>query len=209
MKLYLSSYKLGNESDCLKDWISNNDNKILLIPNSRDANIQNEVAKSKIEQNKKMLEEVGFEVEILDLKKYFNNYQSLKEKVKEYNAFCVIGGNVFVLRQAMKLSGFDKYLIDNINNRNILYIGYSAGSCVLSKNLNGFHLVDDPINPYNTDEVIYEGIGIIDYSIAPHYKSNHKESELIDNVIEYFEKYNIKYKAIKDGDVIKVNWKEE
>lgn len=35
MKLYLSSYKLGNDTDYLRNWISNNDNKILLIPNSR------------------------------------------------------------------------------------------------------------------------------------------------------------------------------
>lgn len=108
----------------------------------------------------------------------------------------------------MKLSGFDKYLIDNANNKNFLYIGYSAGSCVLSKSLNGFELVDNPLNPYNNNEVIYEGIGLIDYVIAPHYKSNHKESKLIDNVVEYFKNNNINYKTLRDGEVIKINFDE-
>ncbi len=208
MKLYLSSYRLGNEMEYLKNWIRNNDNRILLIPNSRDAKPYNEEEKNKIETNKRMLEEVGFKVKILDLKEYFNDSKKLKENIENYNAFCVIGGNVFVLRQAMKLSGFDKYLIDNIENKGILYVGYSAGSCVLSKNLNGFQLVDEPINPYNNDEVIYEGVGLIDYAIAPHYKSNHKESELIDNVVEYFKNNNLIYKTLKDGEVIRVNWDE-
>ncbi|MBP3708722.1 MAG: Type 1 glutamine amidotransferase-like domain-containing protein [Clostridia bacterium] len=208
MKLYLSSYRLGNDSQYLKDWISNNDNKILLIPNARDAKKNAEVEKNKIATHKKILEELGFEVRILDLKEYFKDNEKLKEDIENYNAFCAIGGNAFVLRQAMKLSGFDKYLIDNINNKNILYIGYSAGSCVVSKCLDGLQYVDEPINPYNNDEIIYEGINLVDYTIAPHYKSDNKESKLIDNVVDYLENNNINYRALRDGDVIRVNWDE-
>ena len=201
MLLYLSSYKLGNRISYLKAWIKENGNKILLIANARDAKVQNELEKEKIEQNIKMLENIGFEVEILDLKKYFKDSKKLYEDLKQYNSFCVIGGNVFVLRQAMKLSGFDKYLCDNISNK-MLYVGYSAGCCVLAKNLNGYQIVDQPINPYNDNDVIYEGIGLIDYNIAPHYKSEHKESEIIEKLVEYMDKNNIVYKTLKDGEVI-------
>ena len=117
MKLYLSSYKLGNKTDFLKDWIRENDNKILLIKNSRDGKIQDEIEKNKINENIKMLEDIGFKVKILDLKQYFNNFEKLQEDVKNYFAFCVIGGNVFVLRQAMKLSGFDRYLKEISKNK--------------------------------------------------------------------------------------------
>ena len=41
-------------------------------------------------------------------------------------------------------------------NNKLLYIGYSAGSCVLTKNLDGFQLVDEPINPYNDENIIQE-----------------------------------------------------
>lgn len=202
MLLYLSSYKLGNKTIYLKEWLKENSNKILLIPNARDAKVQDDIEKEKINQNIKMIEDVGFEVTILDLKKYFNHSENLYEKLKEYNAICVIGGNVFVLRQAMKLSGFDKYLIDNFTNPNLLYIGYSAGSCVLSENLDGLQLVDEPINPYNENNVIYEGVGLLNYCIVPHYKSDHKESKLIDKVVEYMEENNRDYKPLSDGEVI-------
>ena len=202
MVLYLSSYKLGNKTTYLKNWIKKYSNKILLIPNSRDAKVQNNIEKENINENIKMLEDIGFEVTILDLKKYFNDSKSLNKELKDYNAFCVIGGNVFVLRQAMKLSGFDKFLINNSSNKDILYIGYSAGSCVLSKNLDGFQLVDEPINPYNNNEVMYDGVGLSKYCIVPHYRSNHKESELIDNVVEYMKKNNKEYTTLSDGKVI-------
>ena len=35
MKLYLSSYKLGNDIELLKEWVKNN-NKMLVIPNALD-----------------------------------------------------------------------------------------------------------------------------------------------------------------------------
>ena len=36
MKLYLSSYKVGNKIEELRKWIIEHGNKICLIPNSRD-----------------------------------------------------------------------------------------------------------------------------------------------------------------------------
>ena len=201
MILYLSSYKLGNKTEFLKKWINKNGNKLALIVNARDAKEQNDIEKEKINENIKMLEDIGFEVNILNLKKYFNN-NSLNKELTKFDAFCAIGGNVFVLRQAMKLSGFDKYLKENINNNKLLYIGYSAGSCVLAKKLDGLHLVDEPINPYNSDDVIYDGVGLLNYCITPHYKSNHKESILIDKVVQYMKKNKKNYKTLCDGDVI-------
>ena len=200
MILYLSSYKLGNKTDYLKNWIKENNNKILLIPNSRDAKTDKKRNKEKIESNIKMLEDVGFDVTILDLKKYFDNNNKLYEDLKGFNAFCVIGGNVFVLRQAMKLSGFDRFLQENKDDKNMLYIGYSAGSSVLSKNLDGLQLVDEPLNFHS--EVIYDGVGLVDYCIVPHYQSDHKESELVNDTVAYLDKNKLSYKTIRDGEVI-------
>lgn len=201
MKLYLSSFKLGNKIEVLKDWIKSNENKIALIPNSRDLKEKNEEEKEKILGYAKLLQDIGFDVEIIDLKDFFDNKKELNNEMKRFSAFCVVGGNVFVLRAAMYLSGFDKFLIEN-KNKNLLYIGWSAGSCVLSKSLKGLNLVDEPINPYNNDGVIYEGVGFLEKLFVPHYKSNHKESDLIDNVIEYCKNNNIEYDALHDGEVI-------
>jgi dipeptidase E len=106
----------------------------------------------------------------------------------------------------MKLSGFDKLLINlSKNKNNIIYGGYSAGVCVLAPNLHGLELVDD-VNqfPYpQQKEAIFEGLGILDYAIAPHYKSKkHSETEAVDKVVEYYINNKILFKALTDGEVI-------
>lgn len=204
MKLYLSSYKFGNNTAELKKWIEKNENnKVLFIANARDVYEDSEIKTEKINNDKKMLEEIGFEVTQISLKDYFNNYAKLKEDIKDYNIFCVIGGNAFALRKAMQLSGFDTYLKEISNKKDYLYIGYSAGICVLGKSMNGLELVDKPLNPYNNDEVLYEGIGLLDYLPVPHYDSpNHPESKFITNVVKYLDENRSPYKTLKDGDVI-------
>lgn len=201
MKLYLSSYKLGNREDYLKEWISNHNNIILLINNSKDHKVFDLEQQEKLNSYIKMLEDIGFKVELLDLRNYFGKYEELVKKVGNYSAFFVVGGNVFVLRQAYKLSGFDKYLIVN-KDKDILYAGFSAGSCVLSPSLEGLDIVDEAINPYNNDKVIYDGLNLINFTFVPHYKSLHEESALIDETVDYLDKNSIKYKTISDGEVL-------
>ena len=88
-------------------------------------------------------------------------------------------------------------------DNNYLYIGYSAGSCVLANSLVGLELIDLPINPYNDAEVIYQGIGLINYSIAPHYKSEgYHKTKLVDEVVKYFQDNKIDYKTLRDGEVL-------
>jgi len=202
MKLYLSSYKLGNNVDELKKWIEEKGNKIILIPNSRDIYEDGERLRNGIKSDAEMLQELGFDVEVISLKQYFGNPEQLEKDFSKYNAFFAIGGNSFALRKAMQLSGFDEFLKKQIDNPNFLYSGYSAGICVLSPSLLGFELVDEPLNPYNNDKVMYEGIGLLDYVPVPHYKSNHKESEKIDLVVKYMLENNIKHQPISDGEVI-------
>ena len=202
MKLYLSSYKLGNNIEELKRWIEENGNKIVLIPNSRDVFEDSERLRNGINKDIEMLKDIGFDVEVISLKKYFGNPKLLEEDFSKYNAFFAIGGNTFALRKAMQLSGFDKYLKKQIDNPNFLYAGYSAGICVLSPSLVGLNLVDEPLNPHNQEDVIYEGIGLLDYVPVPHYKSDHPESHLVDEVVKYMIDNNIKYQPLRDGEVI-------
>ena len=188
MKLYLSSFKLGNKTEELKEWITNNDNKICIIPNALDVSAEGKKP-LRIQEGIEELERLGFEVITIDL--------------KAFHAFYVLGGNTFVLRQAMYLSGFDKYLKEIAAKPKYLYVGYSAGICVLSENLHGLEIVDSPNeNPYNYENIIWEGIGIIDYQPMPHYKSEHPESALVDEEVEYCKKNNIAYRTLHDGDVI-------
>lgn len=202
MKLYLSSYKVGDKKEELINWINEHGNKICLIPNSRDIYPESERKTKGIQADVDDLTKLGFEVTVVSLKDYFENKAALLSRLKEFNAFYVIGGNTFALRQAMYLSGFDKYLKMIEDNPNYLYAGYSAGICVLAKDMHGLEKCDAPnINPYGID-TIWNGLGYFDYIFLPHYKSNHKETKLIDECVEYCNKHNIKYKTLCDGDVI-------
>lgn len=202
MNFYLSSYKVGDKGDELKKWINQYGNKICLIPNSRDIYPESERKSNGIKEDVNELTDLGFDVTVISLKDYFDNKEELINKLKEFCAFYVIGGNTFALRQAMYLSGFDEYLKSIENSSNYLYAGYSAGICVLAKDLHGLDVCDDPnINPYGID-TIWDGLGYFDYIFLPHYKSNHKETELIDASVVYCKQHNIKYKTLKDGDVI-------
>ena len=202
MKLYLSSYKVGNQTKELKKYIDEHGKKICLIPNSRDIYPDSERKLKGIQADVKELSDLGFDVTIVSLKDYFNNKEGLLSKLKEFNAFYVIGGNTFALRQAMYLSGFDEYLKTLDNNPNYLYAGYSAGICVLAKDMHGLEICDNSnINPYGID-TMWNGLGYFEYIFLPHYKSNHKETELVDASVEYCDKHNIRYKTLKDGDVI-------
>jgi dipeptidase E len=52
------------------------------------------------------------------------------------------------------------------------------------------------------EEIIWEGLALINYCLAPHFRSNHPESELIEQTINYFLNNKILFKALRDGEVI-------
>jgi len=204
MKLYLSSYKIGTKTEEMKKWIADNGNKILIISNAKDQYTDLERVESGTLNDIYELQEVGFEVERLDLRNYFGRKEELEKIFCSVKAFYVTGGNTFVLRKAMKLSGFDELLIKYANHPDYFYSGYSAGICLLSKDMSGVAIMDEPdVDPYNSGLApIYEGIGFIEETIIPHFESNHNETEAASNAVKFCVENKIPYITLKDGDVI-------
>ena len=57
--------------------------------------------------------------------------------------------------------------------------------------------------PYGNDiETVWEGLGLIDFSVIPHYQSNHPETDSADLVIQYFVDNGITFRTMRDGEVI-------
>lgn len=203
MRFYLSSYKLGNEVDKLRELIPAKNKKTAFISNALDFSNDFERRKKSEQSDIDDLTGLGLDVELVDLRNYFGRQDKLEKKLSECGVIWVRGGNVFVLREAMQRSGFDVILQRLVEKDDILYGGYSAGVCVLAPTLRGIDLVDDPhMKPYGDSETIFEGLNIIDYSIVPHYQSNHPESEKMEAVVEYMKKNGIPFKTLKDGEVI-------
>lgn len=202
MKLYLSSYRLGNSSEKLVKLLSDN-KRIAVIANAMDF-VDNLQRKESTEQSIIEIRNIGLLPEEIDLRDYFGKQKELSRKLNNFGAVYIRGGNTFILRRAMLQSGFDNLIKEKNKDPSFVYAGYSAGICVLSLTLYGLELVDNPnIVPqeYNK-KIIWDGLDIIDYSIAPHYKSDHPESRMVDKEVKYFIENKMPFKTLRDGEVI-------
>ncbi len=140
----------------------------------------------------------------LDLRDYFGNPAGLRAALSRYDLVWVTGGNAFVLRRAMKQSGFDDVITDMLDRDEIVYGGFSAGAVVAAPGLEGIHLMDDPDEvPAGYDpEPVWEGLGLIDHAIVPHFRSPHPESAAADRAVRHLGGRGLRYRALRDGEVI-------
>ncbi len=205
MKYYLSSYRLGNEIEKLKSLLKQTSGKFGYIPNALDsAKSDTDRLKNHIEKDMNSLKELGVEIELLDLKDYFGKESELKDKLAKLGGVYVSGGNTFILRQAMQISGFDKALVEMSDREDFVYCAYSAGVCVLGPTLRAYAIVDDSTEmPYSEiKETIWEGLGILDFIFEPHYRSDHPESETVEKEVQFCIDNKLLFKTYKDGEVL-------
>lgn len=204
MQFYLSSYKFGNETEKLKTMLPA-DSRVGHINNSRDWTTADPERRANHQREElEQLAALGFQVESLDLKDYFGKEDALREKLSQLNGIWVSGGNTFVLRQAMRLSGFDNIFQTLRQRKGFLWGGYSAGICILCDSLKYIKNVDDPNDfPYpGITESIYEGLGVFNYGLLPHYDSDHFESEAIGQEVQNCINNKWLFKTLRDGEVI-------
>lgn len=204
MKFYLSSYKFGNNTQKLQTMLPKG-SRFGHINNAKDFTGHDPVRKAN-HQNEEIsiLQSLGFEAEALDLTAYFGRQTALREKLLQLEALWVSGGNTFILRQAMSLSGFDELFEELKHNKDFLYAGYSAGMCVLCDSLKYIEMVDNPNDfPYpESTTAIWDGLGVFNFGLLPHYNSNHYESEAIGKEVQRCIDNKWLFKALKDGEVI-------
>jgi len=208
MRLYLSSYGIGNKPEKLVNLVGEN-KRVALIANATD--LDESYRSVGVEKQFSVLKSLGFTPEEIDLRKYFNKSEELKNALDGIGLLWVRGGNAFILQRAIEQSGLNKILPELLQKNSFVYGGYSAGVIVLSPTLKGVELVDDSVSipsSYQT-EFSWEGMNIIPYSIAPHFESDHPESEKVNLVIEYFKDNKIYFKTLRDGEVIIVDGKSE
>lgn len=202
MKFYLSSQGLGNEPEKLKKLVPKG--RIGYIPNALDFTGRDpRWIDPDVEQYVDSLRALGIKTEPLNLRDYFGQQDRLRHKIEELGAVFACGGNIFILRQAMRLSGIDELLNGMRSRRDFLYAGYSAGGCVLAPSLKVYETVEPPETPYpESREVIWEGLGLVDFVFLPHWESGRAESPSIAKAVEYCKRNHIPYKAVRDGEVV-------
>ena len=50
-------------------------------------------------------------------------------------------------------------------------------------------------------EIVWDGLGLVPFCIAPHYRSVHPESGMIEKAVEYFIENEMPFIALHDGEV--------
>lgn len=202
MKYYLSSYELGHRTKELFELCTLG--TIGYIPNARDFSYADPARKhARTHKDIKSLSQIGLAVRPIDLKDFFGRREELKQEVLKLGAIFISGGNVFVLRQALALSGLDSILDElKCTSDNFLYAGYSAAGCVLAPSLTAYKIVDEIDVPYpDQKEVIWTGLNHFDWYFLPHWDSDHPESKAINEEMAYCKENNLPYKALRDGEV--------
>src|SRR5690606_6885861 len=93
-----------------------------------------------VENDKNAFIELGIIVDVLNIE--LKNEQEIAETLSQNDFIYVSGGNTFYLLQELIKSKADKIISEQIENGK-MYIGASAGSIILSKNIEYIGLVDD------------------------------------------------------------------
>lgn len=207
MKLYLSSFRVGNDTDGFKDLVGKNGAKVAVIDNALDFSTDHKRRADSLQYEFDSMKSLGFIPEHIDLREYFDTPDKLVQDLSGFDVVWVRGGNTFILRKAMEKSGFREVIDTLIKTNRLVYAGYSAGICVLAPSLRGVELVDNPnveADGYDS-EIIWDGYGLIDFYPIVHYDSDHPESHLVDEELAHIQAAGIKYKTLRDGDVIIIN----
>jgi dipeptidase E len=204
MRMYLSSFKLGNRPEALQELVGS-DRRAAIVMNALD-NFPDPRSQWLQAQSDALIK-LGFSVSELDLRAYFGRENDLRGFAGSINTIWINGGNAFVLRRAMKQSGFDAFIRDALARDTHVYAGFSAAAVICYQSMAGLELTDDPNDaPQGYDrKIVWEGLDLLPYAIAVHYKSDHPESSSTDREIEFYQTNGIPYRSLRDGQALVVN----
>jgi dipeptidase E len=206
MKLYLSSYMLGDHTDQLHALAAHDRPRMAIITNALDSiSIESQIAytKNKLDIIDHFYSH-GFDPERLDLRYFFGRSEALRDLLARRHIIWAVGGNAFLLRKAMQASGFDGIIRDLLED-GIVYAGWSAGACVAGDDMRAVGLMDAPeatAPGYEAGAPCWEGLGLLPYTIIPHFESDHPESELANNAVRWAAENAVDYRALRDGEVL-------
>jgi dipeptidase E len=205
MRLYLSSFRLGNQPGALLHLLGGRTRTALILnaddyktPAHRDASRERELTE---------LRSLELDPTEIDLRQYFGRESELRPLLTGFDLVYVRGGNVFILRRALRQSGADRILTDLLGKDAIVYAGYSAGPCMLGPTLHGIQGdEDDPgMVPDGYDRaVIWDGLGLLPFALAPHYCLEPGVAGATPTV-DYYIDHHIPFVALRDGQALVVD----
>ena len=118
--------------------------------------------------DKEALEKLGFIVESLDV--INETIEKIGESIAKADCIFVCGGDTFFLLQELKRKGVDKMIAQHIEQGK-LYMGTSAGSAIVQKDIFVDHSEDDSRAPELNGD--FSALGFVDFYLHVHYGRNY------------------------------------
>ncbi len=174
--------------------------RIAVVLNALDdePNLERE---SRLEHERMSLAPVGTDAFELDLREFHGQPAELSAALVGVGLVWAAGGNALLLRAAMVHSGLDALLADRLGEDSIAYGGYSAGACVAGPPLRPADLFGDG---HAGRDPVWGGLGLVDFSIVPHYRSGGGEGAVMEQIAAHLEQTGLPHRVLRDGQAIAV-----
>lgn len=151
-----------------------------------------------VDAGKEALEKCGLMVDELEISTAPK--EAIDSKLQKNDYIYVSGGNTFFLLQELKRTGADKIIKEQVNSGKI-YIGESAGSIVMSRNIEYVKGMDDFSDAPNLGS--FSSLGLVDFYPVPHY-TNFPFKESVESIISSY-KGQLELCSISNTQAIVVN----
>jgi dipeptidase E len=193
MKLFLSSMHPSNHNALLTLLDKRRGTSVLLVTNGWDT-----YPKDRFEQELghtlEAFRDLDLSTSQLDLKTA--GIGDVQAALKEKALVWVMAGNTFYLNFYLHRSGFAGVIRDEMH-QGLVYGGESAGAAVAGPTIRGVEKVDD----HNEGpEVVWEGLGLVEFGVIPHYGWEKYRQSLEDAKTE-MEKY-VRVKTMSNQQAI-------
>ena len=188
------SYLAGTKNITKKYLSKMISNKIVFIPTAGNV----EPYTGYIDEGVEMLKSLGYELEIIDISKYDEDY--LKNKLSKTECICISGGNTFYLLQELKKKNLIGLLYERIKE-GLFYIGESAGAIIMSENIEYSQMMDDKSIASELDD--YTGVNVFEHYVLPHIGEYPFEESTQKTLENYQDKISLV--AINNSEAILVN----
>lgn len=157
-----------------------------------------------VDRDREILRQVGINFSEMDIAG--KTKETLRQELSGVDVVLVEGGNTFYLLEQMRKSGFDG-LLDELLDNNVIYVGSSAGAVVAGPNIEPVKYFDDP--KYAPSLRSYEGLGLVDFLILPHYEES-KHMQEYETAMKDCQKLGMPYQLLTNEESILVEgdtWK--
>lgn len=205
MRLYLSSYRLGDQPHQLPDMLAA-PGPAAVIGNALDA-VTVDARERAVDFEITALAGIGIDAEEFDLRDYFRHPRRCAERLARYRMVWLRGGTCSCCgmrwRAAAPIRPWRGSLCPTRSSTPVTApdAAYSSRACA---GWNSSTLRTRPSRP-TARHPRWDGLGLLPYAIVPHHRSVHPESNAAELVAKRYQAEGVPHRTIRDGHAIVVN----